>query len=97
VRMRNGERWECQNRACGCEILVLATSELENGANPRCSCGSLMKKPYVKPEFKAHGACRANGQSGETTARIPVIFTRLFVAMERSRRTIVTFRRPDIG
>jgi len=35
----------CQNRDCGCEIVVTKTP-LETKANPRCFCGAEMKKPY---------------------------------------------------
>ena len=46
-----GQVFRCQNRDCGREISVLQRS-IEAQANPRCSCGSEMKKPYVTP------ACR---------------------------------------
>jgi hypothetical protein len=59
MRMQKGERWRCLNDACGGEIMVLVSSHLE-GENPRCSCGSIMKKPYSKPALKtydeSHGA-----------------------------------------
>lgn len=50
--IQKGERWLCQNDACGGEILVLASSQLQDVGNPRCSCGSVMKKPYIKPEIR---------------------------------------------
>lgn len=50
MSMQKGERWLCQNEACGSEILVVAASALQRDENPRCSCGSIMKKPYVRPE-----------------------------------------------
>ncbi len=52
MEIREGERWRCQNPVCQSEILVTASSKGVNGKNPRCSCGSLMKKPYVRPEMK---------------------------------------------
>ena len=52
MEIRKGERWRCQNPACHSEILVVASSQVTNGKNPRCSCGSPMKKPYVRPEVK---------------------------------------------
>ena len=52
MEIRKGERWRCLNPACQSEILVIASSEVVNGRNPRCSCGSPMKKPYVLPEMK---------------------------------------------
>jgi hypothetical protein len=44
MRMRTGQLWECRNGACGCEILVVAQSATKGNVNPRCSCGSSMKK-----------------------------------------------------
>jgi len=49
MEIRKGERWRCQNRNCEAEILVLSASEVPDGTNPRCSCGQIMKKPYVRP------------------------------------------------
>jgi hypothetical protein len=50
MRFTKDERWICQNDACGSMILVLQSSRLE-GDNPRCSCGSVLKKEYVKQQF----------------------------------------------
>jgi hypothetical protein len=63
MTMRSGQLWECQNRACRCEILVVAPSEAKNGRNPRCCCGSPMKKsnPKIRP--------RARGTMSLTNAR----------------------------
>jgi hypothetical protein len=55
VSIQKGERWLCQNDACGAEILVLESSKLRDDENPRCSCGSIMKKPYLRPEVSAFG------------------------------------------
>jgi len=52
VRLLKGQRWQCESRYCGCEIEVLASSEVEEGMNPRCSCGTMMKKAYVQLEVK---------------------------------------------
>ena len=46
--MHPGERWLCTNRNCGCAILVESGSSLD-GHNPRCSCGSVMKKEFKSP------------------------------------------------
>ena len=51
MEIRKGERWRCQNRSCQAEILVRVSSEVPDGRNPRCSCGQVMKKPYVPPEI----------------------------------------------
>jgi hypothetical protein len=49
--MKSGERWHCMNPACLCAVLVETSGELE-GHNPRCSCGSIMKKEYAPPVFR---------------------------------------------
>jgi hypothetical protein len=49
--MKSGERWQCMNPACQCTVLVETSSEVE-GSNPRCTCGSVMKKPYAPPVFR---------------------------------------------
>lgn len=50
MAIQKGERWVCQNDACASEILVVTSSGLPGKENPRCSCGSIMKKPYTRPE-----------------------------------------------
>ena len=49
--MKSGERWHCINPACGCVVVVEAHGEIE-GQNPRCACGSAMKKDYCPPVFR---------------------------------------------
>jgi len=49
--MISGERWHCTNVACRCSVLVKDSSQIE-GSNPRCSCGSAMKKDYSPPVFR---------------------------------------------
>jgi hypothetical protein len=49
--MKTGERWHCTRAACRCVILVETTGEIE-GQNPRCACGSIMKKEYTSPVFQ---------------------------------------------
>jgi hypothetical protein len=49
--MKSGEHWHCSNPACRCTILVETSSVLE-GQNPRCACGSIMKKDYSPPVFR---------------------------------------------
>jgi hypothetical protein len=46
--MTEGQVYRCQNLHCRCEIKVVKTS-IEANSNPRCCCGSEMKKPYTKP------------------------------------------------
>ena len=47
--IRKGQRWHCQNPKCRSEIFVSASSRVQGGSNLRCSCGEIMKKPYVRP------------------------------------------------
>ena len=49
--MKSGERWHCVNPACGCVVLVEFNGEIE-GQNPRCACGSIMKKSYTPPVLR---------------------------------------------
>jgi len=51
MSLTEGQVYHCQNRACGSEILVTKAS-LEASANPKCSCGAEMKKPYNSPGFR---------------------------------------------
>ena len=56
MAIRKEERWRCPSPLCNSEILVTSSSEVEGGTNPRCSCGSLMKKIYVSPALKSYPA-----------------------------------------
>jgi hypothetical protein len=50
MRLRAGDRLRCSNLECGLQVIVLETGcarETENLL--RCSCGSPMKKTYLKP------------------------------------------------
>jgi hypothetical protein len=40
------------NQACSAEIQVIERAGLRGGSNPRCSCGSIMKMPYIKPQLR---------------------------------------------
>jgi hypothetical protein len=53
MRLQKGQLWQCESRYCGSEFQVVASSEVECGINPRCSCGSMMKKIFVTPQVKA--------------------------------------------
>jgi hypothetical protein len=48
MHVKSQDRWHCTDPACGCEELV-ESSGSEEGKNPLCSCGALMKKRYVSP------------------------------------------------
>jgi hypothetical protein len=52
--MTEGQVYHCQNRDCDSEILVTKASLAAN-ANPRCSCGAEMKKPYNPPVLRILG------------------------------------------
>jgi len=53
--MREGERWICSNPACRCEVDVVIASKSADGTNPKCCCGSRMRKPYRAPSFRPIG------------------------------------------
>jgi hypothetical protein len=50
MMMKTGEQWHCTNPWCHCEILVQTNSQVV-GDNPRCACGAVMKKKYVRPQL----------------------------------------------
>jgi hypothetical protein len=52
MRFTQGQVWRCLNDACGAELTVTLTGELDEGGNPRCCCGSLMKMPYEQPKLR---------------------------------------------
>lgn len=47
-----GQVYRCVNRNCNCEVVVSKPSRKEADANPRCCCGSEMKKPYTAPVMR---------------------------------------------
>jgi hypothetical protein len=49
MKMHKGEKWSCSNPVCRSEFVVTIGSAAENGVNPRCCCGSKMKKAYAAP------------------------------------------------
>ncbi len=52
MRLKRGQLWHCINAACGAEIQVVEDAGPEDGSNPRCTCGSIMKMHYTKPQFR---------------------------------------------
>ena len=68
MQIQKGERWRCQDRNCRSEIFVTISSQIENGFNPRCSCGEIMKKPYVRPELIAFESEKEGCGRFETSA-----------------------------
>lgn len=49
MRLGSGGHWKCTNPECGAEIIVALAAKIEGSANPRCCCGSVMKRPYHRP------------------------------------------------
>lgn len=49
MRLGPGGHWKCTNPECGAEIIVALAAKIEGSANPRCCCGSVMKRPYQRP------------------------------------------------
>ena len=68
MQKKNGEWWECTNRACGHKIEFLMLN-VGDKANPACFCGSTMKRPYVKPGYKK-GASALASDSGVRAATV---------------------------
>jgi hypothetical protein len=56
MRLERGQIWRCINQVCGTEIKVMERSGLTGGSNPRCTCGSIMKMPYSKPQLRCFEA-----------------------------------------
>ncbi len=50
--MSQRQVYRCQNRDCGCEIVVTKTLIETKANNPRCFCGAEMKKPYSPPVIR---------------------------------------------
>lgn len=51
MQLLKGQTYRCQNRQCGAEI-VIAEQSIEGETNPRCCCGTEMKKPYSPPVLR---------------------------------------------
>jgi hypothetical protein len=49
--MNEGQVYRCQNIKCRGEVKVVKSS-VDARANPRCCCGSEMKKPYTAPVLR---------------------------------------------
>jgi len=49
--MIQAQVYRCQNRDCNCEVKVTKSAR-EFSENPRCTCGTDMKKPYTKPAVR---------------------------------------------
>jgi hypothetical protein len=49
--MKEGKIYRCTNTKCLCEVKVIKGS-LEASSNPRCCCGTEMKKSYTAPRVE---------------------------------------------
>lgn len=49
MTMQKGDRWICSNPICRSEFVVDVGGGLGEGTNPKCGCGSIMKKAYAPP------------------------------------------------
>jgi len=52
MRLKRGQVWRCINVARGAEIQVVGDADPEDGSHPRCTCRSIMKMHYTKPQFR---------------------------------------------
>lgn len=57
--MQQGEKYQCTNEECGCEISVTKSSQMDDseGENPTCCCGEEM-------ELMESSARSASGRGG---------------------------------
>jgi hypothetical protein len=70
AKMRIGEKLRCANANCRAEVAVSATTP----ANPRCDCGSRLKRHYQKPtvrEVVISGNLLANFLGAQPRPEIP--------------------------
>jgi hypothetical protein len=49
MKVFKGEKLICSNPTCRAEFVVSVSSGPAEGGNPRCCCGSEMKKVYAAP------------------------------------------------
>ena len=62
MAMKKGDKFECTNSECGCEITVTKASEAPNaGRSPRCCCGEEMMMPRDNMKRASAGAGRSQG------------------------------------
>ena len=65
--MQRGEKYQCSNEDCGCEISVTKASQLEDddqAESPRCCCGEEMELME-----EARGSAGSRGSTGSTRSR----------------------------
>ncbi len=47
--MHIGQKWHCVNPRCCAELVITESSQLVDANQPRCGCGTLMKRVYERP------------------------------------------------
>jgi hypothetical protein len=47
--MHIGQKWRCVNPRCCAELVIIESSQLVDADQPRCGCGTVMKKAYERP------------------------------------------------
>lgn len=55
---------QCRNPECPEALILVSSAERD----PRCSCGQILKRPYVKPTVTGY-ACPASDSSPVTSVR----------------------------
>ena len=61
--MQQGEKYQCSNDECGCEITVTRASQLEDAdQNPTCCCGEEMEAVGTSTK-SASGRSGSSGRS----------------------------------
>ena len=51
--MHIGQKWHCINPRCQAELVITESSQLVDANNPRCGCGTVMKRVYEKPTARS--------------------------------------------
>jgi len=60
MAMKKGDKFECTNSECGCEINVTKASKAPNASrSPRCCCGEEMMLPKESMKGASAGAGRS--------------------------------------
>jgi hypothetical protein len=70
--MRTGQKWRCVNPGCRAEMVIIESSQLVGAGQPRCGCGTVMKRAYEKPTARriVLGADKALGAAaGKESAK----------------------------
>lgn len=50
--MHIGQKWHCINPMCSAELVITESSQLIDADNPRCGCGTVMKRAYERPTVR---------------------------------------------